>query len=122
MGATKILLVEDNELNVKLIRALMQLGNIYMFEAGDAEKGIEVARQEMPDLILMDIQLPGMDGLTATRKIKVDDDLRHIPVVALSGFNDRKDIDKATEAGCDGYISKPIDVKTFLQDVQGFLR
>ncbi|MDJ0830076.1 MAG: response regulator [Desulfobacterales bacterium] len=122
MGATKILLVEDNELNVKLIRALMQLGNIYMFEAGDAEKGIEVARQEMPDLILMDIQLPGMDGLTATRKIKVDDDLRHIPVVALSGFNDRKDIDKATEAGCDGYIAKPIDVKTFLQDVQGFLR
>ncbi len=122
MGATKILLVEDNELNVKLIRALMQLGNIYMFEAGDAEKGIEVARQEMPDLILMDIQLPGMDGLTATRKIKVDDDLRHIPVVALSGFNDRKDKDKATEAGCDGYITKPIDVKTFLQDVQGFLR
>ncbi|MDJ0913615.1 MAG: response regulator [Desulfobacterales bacterium] len=122
MDATKILLVEDNELNVKLIRALMQLGNIYMFEAGDAEKGIEVARQEMPDLILMDIQLPGMDGLTATRKIKVDDDLRHIPVVALSGFNDRKDIDKATEAGCDGYITKPIDVKTFLQDVQGFLR
>ena len=122
MGATKILLVEDNELNVKLIRALMQLGNIYMFEAGDAEKGIEVARQEMPDLILMDIQLPGMDGLTATRKIKADDDLRHIPVVALSGFNDRKDIDKATEAGCDGYIAKPIDVKTFLQDVQGFLR
>ncbi len=118
----KVLVVEDDHLNMKLMRSLLGLGGYEIYEATEAETALRMAAEHRPDLILMDIQLPGMDGLTATRKIKVDDDLRHIPVVALSGFNDRKDKDKATEAGCDGYITKPIDVKTFLQDVQGFLR
>jgi CheY-like chemotaxis protein len=114
MSSTTILIIEDNELNMKLVRSMLQLGKYRILEAEDAEGGIELAREHSPDLILMDIQLPGMDGLDATRFIKSDLALAHIPVVALTSYAMRGDEAKALSAGCSGYIAKPIDTRNFL--------
>lgn len=116
-----ILVVEDNALNMKLVCALLGLGAFRVLEAADAETGLEVAGRELPDLILMDIQLPGMDGLAAIRRLKSDDRLRHIPVVALTSYAMAGDARKATEAGCNGYLTKPIDTRSFLGKIDGFL-
>lgn len=116
-----ILVVEDNELNMKLVRGLLGLGAYRMLEAADAEAALEMAGRELPDLILMDIQLPGMDGLTATRRLKTDDRLRHIPVVALTSYAMAGDENKAAAAGCDGYLTKPIDTRSFIGKVEAFL-
>jgi two-component system cell cycle response regulator len=116
-----ILVVEDNALNMKLVRGLLGLGAYRMLEATDAESGLEIAAQETPDLVLMDIQLPGMDGLTATRKLKAIERLRNVPVVALTSYAMAGDEHKATAAGCDGYITKPIDTRSFLCRIQGHL-
>ena len=86
MAGETILVVEDNELNMKLVRSLLRLGKYRILEATDAETGIEMARADPPDLILMDIQLPGMDGLSATRMIKEDQALKEVPVVALTSY------------------------------------
>jgi CheY-like chemotaxis protein len=112
-----VLVVEDNELNMKLVRSLLQLGKYQTLEAGNAEKGIQLARKHHPDLILMDIQLPGMDGLSATRLIKADGSLKDIPVVALTSYAMQGDEDKAVEAGCEGYITKPIDTRSFMKTI-----
>jgi CheY-like chemotaxis protein len=114
MEKKKILVIEDNELNMKLIRAILLIGEFKILEADSAETGLVLAQQKHPDLILMDIQLPGMDGLTATRKIKKDSILKDIPILALSGYAMKEDIDEATKAGCAGYITKPIDTRNFL--------
>ena len=116
-----ILIVEDNELNRKLVRTLLHLGDYDILEAEDAETALQLARHEKPDLILMDIQLPGMDGLTATAQIKEDPELRNIPVVALTACAMPEDEKKAIDAGCNGYISKPIETRTFLDKVSSFL-
>ena len=116
-----VLVVEDNELNMKLIVALLTIGNYRILKAEDAETGLQAARKHQPDLILMDIQLPGMDGLSATRIIKQDDALKDIPVVALTSYAMAGDKEKATEAGCDGYIPKPIETRTFLEHLSQFL-
>lgn len=116
-----ILVVEDNELNMKLVRGLLGLGAYRILEAADAEAALELAGRELPDLILMDIQLPGMDGLTATRKLKADDRLGHIPVVALTSYAMAGDEKKAVAAGCDGYLTKPIDTRSFIGKVEAFL-
>ena len=115
-----ILVIEDNELNRKLVRALLQKDNYNAIEAEDAEAGIQLAREHEPGLILMDIQLPGMDGLTATRIIKQDMELREIPVVALTAHAMEGDKEKAMEAGCAGYISKPFNIKEFLEEIKRF--
>lgn len=117
----KILVVEDNALNMKLVRGLLGLGPYRMLEAVDAETGLELAGRELPDLILMDIQLPGMDGLSATRKLKADDRLRHIPVVALTSYAMAGDEKKAMEVGCNGYITKPIDTRSFIGKLKSYL-
>ena len=116
--ASTILVIEDNHKNMKLVRLLLQMGDYRVLEAEDAEKGIEIARQDRPDLILMDIQLPGMDGLQATAIIKADPQLADIPVVALTSYAMEGDKACALAAGCDGYLTKPIDTETFL-DVIG---
>ncbi len=121
-GARRILVVEDDEMNMKLVRALLTLGNYEVLEARDAEKGIAMARAHMPDLILMDIQLPGMDGLGATRIIKSDQSLKCIPVIALTAFAMQGDDRKAIEVGCDGYITKPIDTRGFLEVLAGYFK
>ena len=122
MQRKTILVIEDNELNMKLVRSLLKIGNYEMFEAIDAETGMKLARQHMPDLVLMDIQLPGMDGLRATRILKEDPDLMEIPVVAVTSYAMQGDDEKATKAGCAGYITKPINTKEFLKTIEQYIR
>ena len=117
----KILIIEDNELNLKLVKSLLGLGEFEMTEATTAEKGILIARNYKPDLILMDIQLPGMDGLEATRRIKADENLKTIPIVALTSYAMEGDEGKALESGCAGYITKPIDTRKFLAKIAEYL-
>ncbi len=120
MAGKVVLVVEDNPLNMKLIRSLLQMGKYRVIEAGDAESGLASARQNQPDLILMDIQLPGMDGLAATRVLKQDLGLRQIPVLALTAHAMAGDEQKALEAGCNGYITKPINTRSFLKNLEPF--
>lgn len=121
MKAEIILVVEDNATNMKLFKSLLHLGKFHVLEAGDAETGIRIARTQSPDLILMDIQLPGIDGLQATRLMKDDPDLKGIPIVALTSHAMRGDEQKARDAGCDGYITKPINTRTFLNELLTYL-
>ncbi len=121
MKIKTILVVEDNELNMKLVRDILKIGKYNVLEATDAESGIQLARDQHPDLVLMDIQLPGMDGLCATKTIKEDPSLKDIPIVALTSYAMQGDREKAIEAGCAGYIAKPIDTRTFLETVSKFV-
>jgi CheY-like chemotaxis protein len=109
--AARILIVEDNPVNLKLASALLELEGYAVERAVDAERAQEILRGELPDLILMDIALPGMDGLSLTRKLKADERLKHIPVVALTAFAMKGDEEKALAAGCAAYITKPIDTR-----------
>lgn len=115
MKQKTILVIEDNEMNMKLMRAVLQIGNYRMLEAADAETGLRLMKEDRPDLIFMDIQLPSMNGLTATRIIKADPDLKDIPVFAVSGFAMESDKAKAKDLGFAGYIVKPISVKALLE-------
>jgi CheY-like chemotaxis protein len=116
-----VLVIEDNEMNMKLARSLLQIGKYNVLEAFDAENGIQLAREHHPDLILMDIQLPGMDGLTATREIKNDPAVKDITIIALTSYAMEGDEKKAMDAGCAGYIAKPIDTRSFLETLGKFL-
>ena len=122
MGNETILVIEDNELNMKLVRSLLKMGNYDVIEAIDAEKGMQLARKNHPDLILMDIQLPGMDGLSATKILKADPVLQEIPIVALTSHAMEGDDKKALDVGCNGYIAKPIDTKNFLTTIGQFIQ
>ena len=119
-GKYSILVVEDNDLNLKLVRTILQNGGYNVLKAMDAETGLQIARDHHPDMILMDIQLPGMDGLEATRVIKNDPALKDIMVVALTSFVMLADKNKALKAGCSGYITKPIDMNRFLHIIAQF--
>ena len=103
MGKEKILVIEDNALNLKLVRSLLMLEDYEVVEADNAETGIQLAKEQHPDLILMDIQLPGMDGLSATRELKADPDVTDIPVVALTAYAMLGDEQKALEAKLLGF-------------------
>jgi len=122
MRDENILVIEDNELNMKLVRELLQIGGYNIFEATDAETGLNMIREHHPDLILMDIQLPGMDGLCATKLIKKDPSLKNIPIIALTAYAMKGDKEKALLAGCIGYISKPINTREFFETVAKFTR
>jgi CheY-like chemotaxis protein len=117
-----ILVVEDNKLNMKLVKGLIKIGKYRMLEANDAESGIEQIHEQRPDLVLMDIQLPGMDGISATKIIKEDPELKDIPIVALTSYAMQGDEEKALAAGCTGYITKPIDTRNFLETVSQYLK
>ncbi len=117
MDEKTILVIEDNEMNMKLMRAVLRAGHYRMLEAPDAEKGLRLVREHHPDLILMDIQLPAMDGLSATKIIKADPDLRDIPIFALTGFAMESDKEKAMDIGLEGYIVKPFSVKVLLDTI-----
>jgi two-component system cell cycle response regulator DivK len=116
-----ILVIEDNPSNMKLAAFLLEKEGYEVLQATDAEEGIRVARQRLPALILMDVQLPGMDGLAATRLLKADAATRHIKILALTAFAMRGDQEKIREAGCDAYIAKPIRYKEFLKVVADLL-
>ena len=121
MNPKKILIIEDNALNMKLVTAILKPDNHLVYGTDNAESGIELAREHRPDLILMDIQLPNMDGLEATKIIKSDPDLKHIPVIALTSYAMKKDREKATAVGFAAYITKPIEVENFSEKIKAFI-
>jgi two-component system cell cycle response regulator DivK len=117
----RVLVVEDNASNMTLAAFLLKSAGHSVLPATDAEVGLTRARAEQPDLILMDIQLPGMDGLEATALLKGDDATRTIPVIALTALAMKGDEERIRAAGCDGYIAKPMRYKEFLAAVAVFL-
>jgi CheY-like chemotaxis protein len=117
-----ILIVDDNPTNLKLASQVLEVEGYLVDLATDAEQAQELLLHMTPDLILMDIALPGMDGLTLTRKLKADAKLKHVPIVAMTAFAMKGDEQKALDAGCNGYITKPIDTRKFPQQVAAYLR
>jgi two-component system, cell cycle response regulator DivK len=114
---SKILIVEDNPANLTLATFLLQSAGYTVVSATNAETGVSLTKTEQPDLVLMDIQLPGMDGLEATALLKSDESTRAIPVIALTALAMKGDEERIIAAGCDGYIAKPLDYKDFLAKV-----
>ncbi len=119
--AAKILVVEDNPMNLELVRDILTAAGYEVLEANDGAAGVEIAVLERPDLILMDLQLPGMDGFEATRRIRAEKRTAATPIVAVTAHAMRGDDEKARAAGCSGFIAKPIDVKGFAAAVAAFL-
>jgi len=120
-GGSLILVVEDNEANQLLVQAVLELEGYQVELAGSAPEALDQLHASAPDLILMDVQLPGEDGLTLTRQLKADPATREIPVVALTAHAMAGDRELALKAGCVGYISKPIDTRTFGAEVRRYL-
>ena len=116
-----ILIVEDNDKNLKLVRDVLQVKGYATVEAGNAEDGIALARARKPDLVLMDIQLPGMSGIDAIGVLRADPATAGIPVVAVTASVMPQDRNKITEAGFDAYVGKPINLKEFLDTVRNML-
>jgi len=117
----RILVVEDNPTNMKLVVMLLEKVGHSVISAADAETGLTLARAERTDLILMDIQLPGMDGLAATALLKSDEATRSIPVIALTALAMKGDEERIRAAGCDGYVAKPLAYKQFLAVIEARL-
>ena len=117
----KVLIVEDNELNMKLFHDLLEARGYNILQTREGMEALRLAREHRPDLILMDIQLPEVSGLEVTKWIKEDDDLRCIPVIAVTAFAMKGDEEKIREGGCEAYIAKPISVNHFLDTVHKFL-
>ena len=118
---TTVLIVEDTPANMKLAVFLLQTAGHTVISTTDAEAALTLARDEKPDLILMDIQLPGMDGLQATGLLKADEATRGIPVIALTALAMKGDEERIRAAGCDGYIAKPLSYRDFLAIIQARL-
>jgi two-component system, cell cycle response regulator DivK len=117
----KILIIEDNEQNLYLIRYILEDSHYEVFSAWDGKEGIELAASILPDLILLDIQLPLMDGYAVARRLRENPGLADTPIVAVTSYAMPGDREKAMEAGCSGYIEKPIDPDTFDQQVEKYL-
>jgi len=121
MANELILIVEDNEKNLKLVRDVLQYRGYQTIEAGSGEEGVRLAKARIPDLVLMDIQLPGMDGIAALGELRADVTTRAIPVIAVTASAMTHDRKKIMAAGFDGYQSKPIKVKEFMDAVREML-
>jgi two-component system, cell cycle response regulator DivK len=119
-GAT-ILVVEDNEKNLKLVRDVLQYAGYDVVAASSAEQGVAIAMESPPDLVLMDLQLPGMDGTAALRQLRDSPRTRLVPVVAVTAFAMKDDRERALNAGFDGYLEKPISVRALPEQVRSFL-
>lgn len=119
--AKKILIVEDNELNMKLFNDLLVANGYETIQTRQGTEAMKLAREHMPDLILMDIQLPEVSGLDVTRWIKEDDELHTIPVIAVTAFAMKGDEERIRKGGCEAYISKPISVAKFIETVKHYL-
>jgi two-component system, cell cycle response regulator DivK len=122
MRSSRILLVEDNIDNLELVRFLLLRSGYQVLEANNGQMGMDIARRELPDLILMDLSLPGVDGWAAARELKADPETASIPLLALTAHTLPGDRNKALESGFDGYISKPIDLHTFTEEIAKALR
>ncbi len=120
-SAKTVLVVEDNELNMKLFHDLLEAHGYNILQTKDGMDALRIAREHKPDLILMDIQLPEVSGLEVTKWIKEDENLKSIPVIAVTAFAMKGDEEKIRDGGCEAYIAKPISVTNFLETVQRFL-
>jgi two-component system cell cycle response regulator DivK len=118
----RILVIEDSPVNMALTVAILEHAGHAILQADHAEQGMEIARREQPDLVLMDIQLPDIDGLQATRLLKSDPRTSHLPVIALTAFAMKGDEADTRAAGCDGYVTKPIRYKEFLAEMDAVMR
>ena len=121
MTGNKILIIEDNVLNLELATDLLEASGFVVYSAPTAEEGLRMAREILPDLVLMDFGLPGMDGLCATKVLKANPATRHLAVVGLTAHAMKGDAEIALNAGCDGYLTKPIDTRTFIAVVTRFI-
>ena len=119
---TRVLIVEDNDRNLELVRDILQAKGYGTLEAGTAEEALKIARTRAPDLILMDIQLPGMGGIEGLRALRAEPSTARIPVVAITASVMLADREQVMRAGFDGFIEKPIMVKSFLEVVEDVLR
>jgi len=119
--AKKVMIVEDNELNMKLFRDLVEVSGYETVQTRSGLNALELARSHKPDLILMDIQLPEISGLDVTRQLKADEELRTIPVIAVTAFAMKGDEERIRQGGCEDYMSKPISVPLFLETIKRFL-
>jgi two-component system cell cycle response regulator DivK len=117
----RILIIEDQEDNRAILRDLLSQAGYELIEAADGEEGVKLAQMERPDLILMDIQLPVIDGYEATRRIKATADLKSIPIIAVTSYALSGDEAKARAAGCDGYVTKPFSPRDLLAKVRAYL-
>jgi len=117
----RILVVEDNEINMYLIRFMLEKSGYEVIEAREGAAGVELAVKEKPDLVIMDLQLPDIDGLEATKRIRASEADSDIPIIALTSFAMAGDREKALAAGCTGYIEKPINPDTFIAEIEKFL-
>ena len=117
----RILLVEDNPLNRELTSDLLELNGYQVLTAGTGEEGLVLAAEQRPDLILLDLSLPGMDGLEVARRLKANPDLAGVPLLAVTAHAAKQDEQRALAAGCTGYLSKPFDPRTFVATVSSFL-
>jgi two-component system cell cycle response regulator DivK len=120
-AAHKVLIVEDNVMNMRLVNDLLEAHGYTTLQARDGLQVLEIARLHRPDLILMDIQLPEVSGLEITKRLKADEELRGIPVVAVTAFAMRGDEEKIRQAGCDGYMTKPISIAGFVKAIEHYL-
>lgn len=118
----KVLIVEDNELNMKLFHDLLEAHGYATVQTKNGMEAVGLAREHRPDLILLDIQLPEISGLEVTKQLKQDDDLKSIPVIAVTAFAMKGDEEKIREGGCEAYIAKPISVTTFMETIQKVLK
>jgi two-component system cell cycle response regulator DivK len=121
MNDYRILVVEDNERNLKLVRDVLRFAGYEVIEARSGEQGVALASECSPDLVLMDLQLPHMDGTEALRLLRESPLTRHVPVVAVTAFAMQEDRDRAFQAGFDGYLEKPISVRALPEQVRGYL-
>jgi len=121
MAGETILVVEDNPLNMELVSDILEAHGYEVRQAINGKEAVQEVELHLPDLILMDIQLPGLDGLTVTGIIKDNPETANVPIIALTAHAMRGDEEKAREAGCDGYISKPIDTRSLPQTIRQFL-
>jgi two-component system cell cycle response regulator DivK len=119
--AKTVLVVEDNELNMKLFHDLLEASGYETIQTRSGLEAIDLAREHRPDLILMDIQLPEVSGLEVTKWMKEDDELRAIPIIAVTAFAMKGDEDRIRQGGCEAYLSKPISVGKFLETVKAYL-
>jgi two-component system cell cycle response regulator DivK len=117
----RVLVIEDNDNNLYLMRFLLTQVGVAVMEARDGRAGVELAKKEPPDLILMDIQLPVLDGYAATRLIREDPVLKDVPIIAVTSYAMVGDKEKAIEAGCTAYVEKPINPEAFLTVLKGFV-
>ena len=119
--AKTVLVVEDNELNMKLFHDLLEANGYNIVQTRSGLEAIDLAREHRPDLILMDIQLPEVSGLEVTKWIKEDDELRTIPVIAVTAFAMKGDEERIRQGGCEAYLSKPISVNKFIETVKTYI-